>query len=151
MPIIKNKSDENYDDADLLIDNGKLTASIHCLYYGAYQRAMYVMNKSGIGYEEQKDNYTNYCNDPTVKESKAKKLGSHDFLITEFVKLMLYKTKDFSLAGNIKNSFIYLKTCRKKADYENASISKEDVDDCKKKATFIKNKIDEFIKNNFAA
>lgn len=151
MPIIKNKSDENYDAADLLINNGKLTASIHCLYYGAYQRAMYVMNKSGIGYEKQKDNYKNYCSDPTVRESKTKMLGSHDFLITEFVKLMLYKTNDFSLVGNMKNSFIYLKTCRKKADYENTSISKKDVEDCIEKATFIKNKIDEFIKNNFAA
>ena len=78
-------------------------------------------------------------------------LGSHDFLITEFVKLMLSKTNDFSLVGNMKNSFIYLKTCRKKADYENVSISKKDVEDCKEKATFIKNKIDEFIKKNFAA
>lgn len=151
MPIIKNKSDENYDAADLLIDNGKLTASIHCLYYGAYQRAMYVMNKSGIGYKEQSDNYTNYCGDQTVINSKSKKLGSHEFLINEFIKLMLNKTNDFKLVSNLTRCFLYLKTCRKKADYENVIISQNDVNDCMSKATFVKETIDEFIKNNFAA
>lgn len=47
--------------------------------------------------------------------------------------------------------FLYLKTCRKKADYENVIISQNDVNDCMSKATFVKETIDEFIKNNFAA
>lgn len=46
--------------------------------------------------------------------------------------------------------FLYLKTYRKKADYENISINKSDVKDCKQKAAFLKKTIDEFIKNNFA-
>lgn len=150
MPIIKNKSDENYDAADLLIDNGKLTASIHCLYYGAYQRAMYVMNKSGIGYEEQKDNYTNYCSDLIAKKSSLKKLGSHEFLIKECIDLIKSKTDDDILICKMNRFFLYLKTYRKKADYENISINKSDVKDCKQKAAFLKKTIDEFIKNNFA-
>lgn len=151
MSIIKTKSDENYDAADLLINNSKLSSSIHCLYYGAYQRAMYAMNKSGVGYEKQRVNYTNYCDDPTVISSKSKKLGSHEFLISELAKLMMSKTGNIRLVGNLTRSFLYLKTCRRKADYENDSISESDVNDCKAKADFLKETIDEFLKNNFAA
>lgn len=149
MPIIKNKSDENYDAADLLIDNGKLTASIHCLYYGAYQRAMYAMNKSGIGYKDQKDNYTNYCSDLTVKKNSLKKLGSHEYLIKECIDLIKSKTHDDTLVCKMNRFFFYLKAYRKKADYENVSINESDVKDCKQKAAFLKKTIDEFIKNNF--
>lgn len=152
MSIIKTKSDENYDAADLLINNSKLSSSIHCLYYGAYQRAMYAMKESGIGYEKQKENYTNYCADPAVTSGKSKRLGSHEFLISEFVKLMMSKTGgNIKLVGNLTRSFLYLKTIRRKADYENDSISEADIYDCKAKADFLKETIDEFIKNNFAA
>lgn len=151
MSIIKTKSDENFAAADLLINNSKLSSSIHCLYYGAYQRAMYAMNKSGIGYKEQKDNYTNYCEDPTVNSSSSKKLGSHEFLIKECIDLIGKKTADVTLICKMNRYFFYLKAYRVKADYENISISEDEVNDCKKKADFLKETIDEFIKNNFAA
>ncbi len=151
MSIIKTKSDENYAAADLLINNSKLSSSIHCLYYGAYQRAMYAMKKSGVGYKEQNDNYKKYCGAQAGINNKVKRLGSHEYLISEFVKLMKSKTNDARLVGNLNRCFLYLKTCRRKADYENDLISESDVNDCKAKAAFLKKTIDEFIKNNFAA
>lgn len=151
MSIIKTKSDENYDAADLLIHNSKLSSSIHCLYYGAYQRAMYAMKKSGVGYKEQNDNYKKYCGGQAGIKNNVKKLGSHEYLINEFVQLMKSKSNDTKLIGNLNRCFLYLKTCRRKADYENDSISEADVKACKAKADFLKKTIDEFIKNNFAA
>ena len=53
MSKLKEKSEFNFDAAQLLIDNYLYAPSVHCSYYSCFQLMKFTMNNFfGIGYDE---------------------------------------------------------------------------------------------------
>jgi len=129
MANIKLKSDENFDAAILLVSNKMYNASIHCSYYSCFQLLKYTLKLCGINYDDQKNNYTSYCNN---FHGEGKKLGSHDYLIQEFIKRSA--NKDMPSTISINRYISYLKALRNKADYNDEIVNDSDSIECSKQA-----------------
>ena len=56
MPIVKAKSLENINAANLLVKHGMFAASVHCSYYSGFQLSKYVLSQyCAITYKKQED------------------------------------------------------------------------------------------------
>ena len=108
---MRKKSEENIASAVLLMNNSFFTSSVHCSYYAGFQFTKYVLaDFFGIGYEKQE------------KESKGK--DSHFYVQSEMEK----RFKDTERLNFIDYNkyFNKLKKFRKKADYSQDLINKEE-------------------------
>lgn len=110
---MKKKSEENVLSAVLLIDNSLFTSSVHCSYYAGFQFTKYVLaNFCGIDYERQE------------KESKGK--DSHFYIQSEMEKR--FEDSERLNFIDYNKYFNKLKKFRKKADYSQDFINKEEAE-----------------------
>jgi len=113
---LKNKSIDNLEAADLLIQNGKYASSVHCSYYSCLQLMKYVIYKYiGKPYSMQ-DEETKMCG----KQNRYKK-SSHEYLIDEIGQSLCRRGGEV-LANNVRRNFIKLKENRNISDYYNIKI-----------------------------
>jgi hypothetical protein len=114
MSVLKNKSDESYIAAKLLIDNKHFSSSVHCSYYSCIQLMKYIL----IDLEGKTE-------DDLLAEQQLNKEHSHEYLINYFIKLLqqngVYKTYRNSIGELPK-----LKVLRVKADYKAINIIEEE-------------------------
>lgn len=105
MSNIRDKSDENIEAAQLLINNGKYTSSVHCSYYGCFQMMKHVLaTKCNVEYDVQ--NSTNGQD-------------SHLFIRDK----ILNEINDHTSKRNIRSYFDNIKADRRRADYLQDKIS----------------------------
>lgn len=107
---MKKKVDENLMSAQLLINKGYYSASIHCLYYSCFQLAKYILHTFGnLDYESQ--------------NTQSHQRESHKFISEKFYTLNNQRSR--FLAIDCKNDLQKLKLSRKIADYTDKTISQE--------------------------
>ena len=118
MGHLNTKSDLSFISAELLKKEGYHHSSIHCSYYGLFQKMKYtIKNHKKITYEEYYQN------------SRLGKLNSHAYLIdliyNELILLGLNKTE----AHKIRRKIIDLKELRETADYDNIKMNSDNSND----------------------
>ncbi|NMH24053.1 hypothetical protein [Flavobacterium solisilvae] len=129
---IRDKSDNNIDAAELLIAKGLHSSSVHCSYYGSFQRIMYSLkNHLGISYSD----LDNMC--------KGK--DSHIFLIRLCCDEFKKKGKTAREANDLDRDLNDLKILRKKSDYKDEIIVPDDSDE----ALRISNRVIRLLKSTF--
>lgn len=111
MPIVKAKSLENINVADLLIKHEMFAASVHCSYYSGFQLSKYVLSQ--------------YC-DITYKKQDEESRGkdSHAFVKNETSNDLSQKNRFYSI--DYESWYGKLKMLRKKADYSSEIIEDKD-------------------------
>ncbi|MCQ2235140.1 MAG: HEPN domain-containing protein, partial [Paludibacteraceae bacterium] len=95
------KSQENLDSAELLINAGRYTSSIHCSYYAVFQYAKYILN------------VCEYKPIPYDKQSL-----DHSQIISNLESRIEVISGDKTRSASIRSSIHCLKSDRKKADYK---------------------------------
>lgn len=129
---IRDKSDNNIDAAELLIDKGLHSSSVHCSYYGSFQRILYTMKTHlGITYDDL--------------DRKCIGGDSHNCMIRICREEYIKKGKSAIQANQLDRDFGDLKTLRKKSDYKDEVI----VPDQSDKALRLSNKIIRELKATF--
>ncbi len=116
------KSSENFDAANLLVDNNMFAASIHCYYYSCFQFSKYVVNESGITYSRQ---------------NEGGGFGSHTRIINETSNLISEFDRVSCL--NYLTNMDKLKRMRKKADYSVEVINVDETQNARNWAETVKN------------
>ncbi len=112
MPIVKAKSEENIIAANLLVDNGKLASSIHCLYYSCFQLSKYVLaHYEGLSYD--------------IQDRETKSVDSHFYISSHISEKLSKKNRFYGIDYN--TYYGTLKMLRKRADYSNEEITDRDV------------------------
>lgn len=120
MTWLKNKSEENINSADILVNNKLYAASIHCYYYACLQLIKYVLcHKLSVDYQEQ-DNA---------------KSDSHIFVIVKLYKIL--KRKNTKYANEFDRNINDLKYARVRADYKNVEIIEEEAIKANTKSKYI--------------
>jgi HEPN domain. len=115
MSYLKNKSEINFSSAELLYQNDLYPSSVHCAYYSCVQLMKYIISdKIGINYEKQASEISQ------LKNQKAKRRGSHNYMIDKIEEVML--TVDKKEANSFVGSIEDLKEFREESDYENIDI-----------------------------
>lgn len=102
-----NKSNENLEIAQTLINKRLYNASVHCTYYGCFQYIKYVLNiKNILPYEDQNKN----------------RPDSHIYLMQS----MYNKINSDRIVRAIRTNYESLRDKRKIADYEIDFIGEDD-------------------------
>ena len=119
MPILKEKSEENFEAGEMLVDNGLYASSIHCFYYSSFQLSKHVLaNYEGCDYDEQKTRFNG--------------ANSHNSLIS-FLKGKFTTDLEERAQLNILNeNFSKLKNQRHDADYKELNVNEELAQSAKK-------------------
>lgn len=130
MPNIKAKSDENFSAANLLVSSDMHDASVHCAYYSCFQLMKYAIKSEGIDYENQKKNYTLYVHE--MHDGESRKLGSHEYLIQQFI--VESAKKDMRSTIAINRNISHLKAFRTKADYDDIRVNESESKVCSEMA-----------------
>lgn len=121
MPIqqlLLSKSDQNKSSAELLIENDKYAASIHCSYYSSIQVILHLIEVNKDDFETLRID----INKPLAKRKRrGKHLGIHQIYF-EFLKSVIC---DEETRYDTLNDLEKLKLYRKRSDYENRNIEKE--------------------------
>lgn len=122
MNTLKVKSELYFDAGKLLVENNYYTQSVHCFYYGVFQKMKYtIMHKKGL-------DYTSY-------DKASENQSSHNYLINEIANYFSCKLTK----RDYKNRILDLKEFRVKCDYYGEVI---DID----KANQLETKSEELIK-----
>jgi uncharacterized protein (UPF0332 family) len=103
--------------AELLKKAGYHANSIHCSYYGLFQKMKYTI-KTHL--KLSKEDYDN--------QSEISDMTSHRFLITLIKKEAIKKGADRRDVEKITNNIVSLKSLRETADYEDIQINSDDSD-----------------------
>lgn len=124
MSILREKSIENIDAANLLMVNKMFMASIHCFYYAVFQMSKYILaNYCNIGYEEQ--------------EKNSKGIDSHHYVSSTMGNRLEELNKFYMVDYN--RSYSILKMLRKKADYSMNIVDEQDAQKARKASECIIN------------
>lgn len=129
---MKTKAIENLDSAQLLIDRGYYTASVHCSYYAVFQYMKYMLATtadSPISFDDQ---------DAHTGES------SHEYILIETrdrINANATKKRDFTNA--VRN----LKQDRVEADYHQKQFTVDESLDCKANADGLITKLKTYFGN----
>lgn len=122
MTNFKIKSDENLEAGQILIDQAKFNASVHCLYYSCFLLLLHILKKEPSKSQEYGAN------------SSAED-GSHNQLLNWFYsdisKLSLDDAQDFKVWIEA------LKKARKKADYYEDIITEAQAKNAKTIASYV--------------
>jgi uncharacterized protein (UPF0332 family) len=99
MSPLLTKSDENINSAELLVNYGYFTSSIHCSYYSLLQRMMYFI-------------------EPDFGDNATEGKDSHNRILDLCVKSLQYKNTDKRTIDEFKNNVTQFKRQRRQADYK---------------------------------
>lgn len=109
--------------AELLKREGYHASSVHCSYYGLFQKMKYTMKT-----------YLDISYDEYDRNSKEGSYGSHAYLINLLCE-EYKKIKSPKEANNINRRLYDLKTQRETADYDNVVITQDKSEDAYDMAT----------------
>lgn len=110
------RSLENFKSAEILIENEKYYASIHCLYYSTYQIILYII-KAKLSDEWNKYQDIKIANSLNNKDYREE---SHNFTIS-FIKQNINEN-DENLGRIFETKIGILKKFRHTADYKEDTI-----------------------------
>lgn len=118
MSNLKNKSDLSFISAELLKKEGYHHSSIHCSYYGLFQKMKYTIK-----------NLLNITYDDYYSRSRLSTFNSHAFLINLLCDEI--KTKGYCQCESqiLKRKILELKELRETADYDNIVMTSINSDD----------------------
>lgn len=115
MSCLKNKSEINISSAELLYNNNLYASSVHCAYYSCIQLMKYVIcHQIGIDYKQQQTEISQ------LKKQKAKRVGSHNYMIDKIEEIM--RGVDKKEAALFVELIEDLKDFREESDYGNIEI-----------------------------
>jgi len=110
LSALREKSNQNFDAAKTLMDNGYLAPSIHCSYYSCFQLLKYSINFFfGIEYSDLSSNIA------------SSNKNTHRYII-DYVYDELSKNVSSIEARNFKREIKDLKFFREESDYEVTAI-----------------------------
>lgn len=122
---MKAKSIENIQSGDILVDNSKLSASIHCYYYSCLQISKYILNDfCSIDYATQKTEAKNY------------EYGSHNYIINVTGESIRDK-QGSRQCSDYYSQINKLKSYRERADYDPEIIGSKFVNKSKSECASI--------------
>jgi uncharacterized protein (UPF0332 family) len=116
--LIKSKS--NIDAAQLLLNNVFYASGVHSAYYSCVQRMKHYLFEKFKFNEEKLNLELEVMKAQTLK----KKSGLHIYLITFFSNKL---EKEPEKHKEFRDHIMQLRTLREKSDYENVSISRDDL------------------------
>jgi len=133
MSKLREKSEFNFDAAQLLIDNYLYAPSVHCSYYSCFQMMKYTMkNFFGISYDEL-----------NTRISVSTSGGTHSYVTNFFNKEV--KKKGISDYSDFSRKIKDLKEFRESSDYDDVEITIDKSQRAKDYATDIR----QYIQRNF--
>lgn len=133
MSKLKEKSEFNFQAAQLLIDKNLYAPSVHCSYYGCFQLMKFTINNFfGIDYEE------------LSQMIAVDKSNTHAYII-RFVSNEIRTNLGKDAYREFNNTIKDLKNFREESDYDNVEISL----DKGEKAFSFANEIRLFLSKNF--
>lgn len=113
MPIIANKSDFNLQAAEELIKKNLYAPSVHCSYYGCFQKMKFILSRCfKITYEEI---------DQIVANSRPKR-SEHVFIRDKIVHDLSGKKSNIQFSRTLENNIKRLYQFRINSDYKNMEI-----------------------------
>ena len=137
MGYLKNKSDINISSAELLYKNNLYSSSVHCAYYSCIQLMKYIIcHKIGIDYDKQEIEISQ------LKTQKAKRTGSHNYMIDVIEEIMC--SVDKKEASIFVDLIEALKDFRAESDYGNVEILSSKSSDSISKAYDIRKQLINF-------
>lgn len=113
MSILKKKSDENQNSAQILLSNNLFSSSIHCSYYSCVQLMKHILFEEGLTEMELKNR----------QDASGRNL--HEFLINHFIDGL----RQDNLYKQYRNTIVKLpdlKHLRVNADYKEQEIRESD-------------------------
>lgn len=115
MSVLKDKSIENIETVDILINNGKYTPSVHCAYYSCLQLSKHILN--------------HFCSiDYATQENEGNSKGSHNYIINTTAEKLQLKGARFS---DYHLNIGKLKMLRIRSDYSTSIISQKEASKAK--------------------
>lgn len=133
MSRLREKSNINYESAQLLIDKSYYAPSVHCAYYSVFQLLKYTLSFfSGDSYDEI-----------SQKISLARYQGSHKYIITEILKYV--KNDNREDYRKIKRKLTDLKHFREQSDYDDVEVTFDN----SRKSYLFATEIREYINSKF--
>ena len=133
MSKLKEKSEFNFEAAQVLIDKYLYAPSVHCSYYGCFQLMKFTMfNHFGISYDELRQNVS------------VKRTGGTHTYVTDFYNKAVRKNgiSDYS---NFSRKIKDLKEFRESSDYDDVEITI----DKSQKALSYATELKQYIQKNF--
>lgn len=117
MSNLKDKSEFSIISAEMLMKAGYHASSIHCSYYGVFQRMKYTMKIFlNISYEKY------------YEDCKNSSSNSHAYLINLVHDSFIKKGYSKVDAHQLRRKILDLKEQREIADYDNIAIKSDDSD-----------------------
>jgi hypothetical protein len=113
MSILKKKSYENQNSAQILLSNNLFSSSIHCSYYSCLQLMKHILFEEGLTETELKS------------RQDASRRNLHEFLINHFIEGL----RQNNLYRQYRNSIVKLpdlKYLRVNADYKEQEMRESD-------------------------
>ncbi len=110
MGVLLDKSNESFNSAKMLIDNGFHNSSIHCSYYSAFQTVLYIL-KNKLGYSDEF----------LENEAEKNKKNSHSHSIKIIHKELKDRNERFK-ALDFNKWILELKSKRHEADYKESIL-----------------------------
>lgn len=119
MSELQNKSEINYDSAEILHKKGNYPSVAHCAYYSCYQLLRHIWYNSLSKTESELKVIIE-----NAKSRRASQKGTHDILINEIEKFVkLNNPSDFRV---INTNIGQLKKLRHSADYSDNAFLHDD-------------------------
>ena len=110
------KAKQNLQAASFLIEKNFYAPSVHCSYYASFQMSKRKLLESGISYEQQDS------------DARGRKQDSHFYTIESTENCF----SDSIRASNYRHNMFKLRRLRKKSDYQNEAITKDEAEEAKK-------------------
>lgn len=118
MSYLRQKSEQNFSAAEILIKNGLHAPSVHCCYYSCFQLSKFALEDFfGVDYLTQEKELSQ------LKQTRTGKIGTHEYVIKRLGDEIRKCSKEayLTFTNNIKE----LKKFRVESDYDNVVVTDE--------------------------